>query len=84
MHYSLGRKNLTKPHPSLPSGRVTPASEYAQLGWICHRLPALLSAAAAHRKAPPDMRRPPPGLASQCEGLTTEEDKALPDGYEKP
>lgn len=44
-----GERNPTKPHPSRPpkqrpSRKLTPASEYAQLGWIRGRLPALRSA----------------------------------------
>ncbi|GGS86745.1 hypothetical protein GCM10010254_03160 [Streptomyces chromofuscus] len=42
MHYPLGTKNPTKPHPSLPQGRLTPASEYAQVGWISARLPRVV------------------------------------------
>src|SRR5690606_17519898 len=41
------RKHPTKPHPSLPPGKLTPASEYAQVGWIRDGLPALRSAPAA-------------------------------------
>lgn len=29
-----GERTPTKPHPSRPSRSVTPASEYAQLGWL--------------------------------------------------
>lgn len=77
-----GERNRTKPHPSRPPKRrpprkLTPASEYAQLGWIRDRLPALRS---ARHSTTADMRRPPPGLASRSEGLTTEEER-LPDGH---
>ena len=30
------------------------------------------------------MRRPPPGLQSHCEGLTTEEDRGFPMGTQNP
>ncbi|CAM5548359.1 hypothetical protein SALBM311S_08271 [Streptomyces alboniger] len=64
-------KDPTKPHPSRPSRNVTPASEYAQLGWILGGLPVLRSArqprtSGRHESAPA-------GTSDPCEGLTTEE-----------
>jgi hypothetical protein len=79
-------RNPAKPHPSLPPPKLTPESELVQLDWIRTRLTALGSAPATQSNHSPadqpltrttaHMRRPPPGLASHCEGLTTEEETA--------
>lgn len=69
-----GPRGGKKPHqasPSRPRRPLTRASEHHQLGWLGDRLAALRS---ARHNTTADMRRPPPGRQSQCEGLTTEEE----------
>lgn len=55
---------------------LTRVGEHHQLEWICHRLPALRS--AQHGTQPQTRKRPPPGVTSRCEGLTTKEDNTFP------